>query len=188
MSRNRSRITICLLTIALATLACNFPFPTAEPDDTPTVFVPGDDTPGPGEPTSTPTTAPPPTPAPLLLVYTKSGNLWLSTDGGAPVMLTSGGVDSGPVISPDGSEVLFRRELPPSLAGLYRFELRVIGIDGTGERSILGPADLPGEMGTPLEQTTPVLLDQLPVQVEWLPTTHAIAFNTRIEQGYGDGH
>jgi hypothetical protein len=183
MSRSPSHIAIVLIVAILATLACNFSLPTAEPDDTPTVYVPGDDTPEPGEPTATPTTEPAPTP--LLLVYTKGGNLWISTDGGAPAQLTSGSADSGPQISPDGSEILFRRELPPSLAGMYRFELRVINSDGTAERSILGPADLPGEMGTAIESDTPVLLDQLPVQVEWLPHAHGIAFNTRIEAGYG---
>jgi hypothetical protein len=189
MHTNRSRLLLAAIAALLATLSCDFPFPTAEPGDTPTVYEPGDDTPGPGEQAPTPTEQPSPTPEPaLLLVYTKGGNLWVSEDGGAPVQLTSGGADSDPVISPDGGEVLFRRELPPSLAGLYRFELRVINVDGSGERSVLGPADLPGEMGIPMESESPVLLDQLPFQVEWLRHAHALAFNTRVEAGYGLQH
>ena len=189
MIRNHRTIAVSVTMLLLAILACDLPIPTSEPDDTPTLYVAGTDTPEPGADTATPDPSATPTPQPVLrLIYTKSGSLYVSENGGPPVMLTSGGNDYDPMLSPDGTEVLFKRELPLSLAGLYRFELRVIGVDGTAERVILSPADLPGEMGTPMDAPAPVLLDQQPHQVAWMPQSHGIAFTSRIEAGMGQNH
>jgi len=136
---------------------------------------------------SIPTEAPPaPSPADILrIVYTDGGNLWIVEGTTVPRQLTFGGADNNPQFSPDGSLILFERELPPNEAGLPRFELRVIATDGSREHLVVRPDGLPGVMGIPIESDTEMLLDRLPYQVEWFPNSRAIAFNTYTEYGYG---
>ena len=170
---------IALVALVVAALACNLPTPTPA---APTVYVLPEPTALPEE--VTPTLEPAPE-GDLLVVYTDEGSLWIVAGESAARRLTSGGADSDPLFSPDGRWILFRRQLPPSPADLPRFELRIIGADGSDERRVVGPEDLPGEMGMPIESDVEVLLDRLPLQVTWLPDSRAVAFNTRIEGGYG---
>jgi dipeptidyl aminopeptidase/acylaminoacyl peptidase len=194
MDAKRWVVVIALLGLVVAALACDLPAPLpAEP--TPTTYVPPEPTPSEGAPPRTPTEALSPTPeattlleGALRVAYVSDGNLWL-VEGEAPArQLTSGGADSAVLLSPDGRRILFRRELPPGPADLPRFELRVIDVDGSGERRLVGPEDLPGEMGIPMGSDAEVLLDWLPMQVDWLPDGRAIAFNTHVEFGYGLAH
>jgi dipeptidyl aminopeptidase/acylaminoacyl peptidase len=185
--RSRTRVFFAAAVLLVAALACGLPTPTPEPP-TPTVYVPPEPTTPPGE--ASPTSEPPPEPSPmpegeLLVAYTRDDGLWIVEGEAAPRRLTADGSDTDPRFSPDGQWVLFRRELPPGPAGLPRLELRVVGVDGSGERRLVGPEDLPGEMGTPMGSDSEVLLDRLPFQIEWLPDSGAVAFNTHVEYGYG---
>jgi dipeptidyl aminopeptidase/acylaminoacyl peptidase len=72
----------------------------------------------------------------LRVVYTSEGNLWIVEGEKPPRQLTFSSSDSDPLFSPDGRWILFQRELPPILLDLPRFELRVVGADGNGERRL----------------------------------------------------
>jgi hypothetical protein len=121
----------------------------------------------------------------LALVYSNAGDLWVSIGYNAPQQITSGHFDSYPLLSPDGSKVLFQRDAGLSPANLYRFELWVIGIDGSRERRLVSAEDLPGEMGYALDAEEETMLDRLPQQIAWLDDNRRIAFNTLLETGYG---
>ncbi len=146
-------------------------------------FCPGDCPGGCGTTCATPTPLSPQESPPV--VYTHSGNLWLVEGTLPPRPLTNGGGDSEPRFSPNGRWVLFRRELPPGPADLPRFELYVVGIDGSGERRLVGPEQLPGELGQPAGAEQQFELDRLPLQVAWLPDNSGVAFNTRVDYGVG---
>ncbi len=118
------------------------------------------------------------------MAYVRAGNLWVVRGDAAPLQLTTGGNDTAPHLTPDGQQILFRRSVPPGPAGLSRFELWVIEIDGSGARRLVAPTDLPGELGTPMGAEGEVLLDRLPFEVRWLPLGERVAFNTLIEGGY----
>jgi len=163
---------LALLVLATVLLACHMAAaPPAAPTATPTACPP--------TPSLVPPTATPPPTGPLV-VFTREGSLWLTDETAVARRLTEGGADSSPLFSPDGRWVLFHRELPPGPSGLGRFELRVVGVDGAGEQRVVGPDDLPTEIGTPMGSETPVPLDTLPLQVAWLPDSRHIAFNTFI--------
>ena len=191
MSVRRSKSALALFGLTVAALACSLPAP-APAGLTPTVYVPPEPSVPPQEASPAPelTQEPSPTSDPmpegvLRVVYTGGGGLWI-VDGEEPArQLTASQASGSPSFSPDGRWVLFRRELPPGEANLPRYELAVIGVDGGGERRVVDPDDLPGEMGAPIDSDTDVLLDRLPLQIAWLPDSHTIAFNTIIEGGYG---
>ena len=199
MLTRRHTILFAFLILLAVSLACNAPLPGPrddEPTVTPNQLEPTKETTAPVKPSATPEPStepepdadaePEPAPDPVLrIVYTNEGRLWI-IEGDAPERaLTSGPGDSVPILSPDGRWVVYRHEVPPGPSDLPRFELRVIGTDGTRELALLPVDELPGEMGSPIESEVLVLLDQLPFQVDWYPDSSAIAFNTRIEYGYG---
>lgn len=130
-----------------------------------------------------------PVDGPLLpmVAYTKDGEIWLAEDTGAPRLLTGGENDSSPQFSPDGRQLLFRREVPPVDEGLRRFELWVISVDGSGVRPLFSPDNLPGKWGRPMGSDEYIMLDRLPYQTVWLSGSRRIAFNTYLEFGYGFG-
>jgi Tol biopolymer transport system component len=74
------------------------------------------------------------------------------------------------------------------LLDLPRFELRVVGADGNGERRLVGSEDLPGVMGEPPASSEPVRFDRQPLQVAWLPDNRTVAFNTRPGITWGLAH
>jgi hypothetical protein len=121
----------------------------------------------------------------LVVVYEQEGQLMVAFGYNAPRPLTSGPDDGYPVISADGSQVLFRRSLASGLAELPRYELWVIGIDGLDERPLVTLDMLPGEMGFTIDSTDEVMLDRLPGRVAWIGDSSKIAFNTILETGYG---
>ena len=121
----------------------------------------------------------------LTVVYSETGDLWVAVGFNAPRQITSGHFDLYPILSPDGSKVLFQREVESGPAGLYRFELWVINTDGTGEKPLVLTADLPGQMGYAIDEEEETMLDRLPQQVAWLSDSRRIAFNTLLEAGYG---
>lgn len=121
----------------------------------------------------------------LAVVYSEMGNLKASIGYNAPVKITSGHFDVNPLLSPDGTKIIFQREARPSPAGQRRFELWLVNIDGTGERRLLAAEDLPGQLGYALDQEEEVMLDRLTQQIAWLSDNRSIAFNTLLESGYG---
>jgi len=122
----------------------------------------------------------------LLVVYSIDGSLTLSVGFNAPVPLTEGYGDFSPLISPDGSMVLFKRSAGLSPAGLDRFDLWVINIDGSEARQAVAATDLPGEMGEMMGESDPVLFDRLPYQIAWLPDGSGVVFNTMLAVDYGE--
>ena len=121
----------------------------------------------------------------LTVVYSETGDLWVTAGFNAPRQITSGHFDLYPNLSPDGSKILFQREVESGPAELRRFELWVINTDGTGERRLVSSADLPGQMGYAIDEEEEIILDRLPQQTAWLSDSRRIAFNTLLEAGYG---
>jgi hypothetical protein len=121
----------------------------------------------------------------LTVVYSETGDLWVAIGFNAPRQITSGHFDHYPMLSPDGTKVLFQREVKSGSSGLYRFELWVINTDGSDERRLVSAADLPGQMGHAMGAEEETMLDRLPQQVAWLEDSRRIAFNTMLEVGYG---
>ena len=121
----------------------------------------------------------------LTVVYSETGELWVAIGFNAPRQITSGHFDRYPILSPDGTKVLYQREVESGMAELYRYELWVINTDGSDERLLVSAADLPGQMGFAMGAEEETMLDRLPQQVDWLEDSSGIAFNTLLESGYG---
>jgi Tol biopolymer transport system component len=104
----------------------------------------------------------------LLVMYTDGeGNLraW-SSEGGIRQLTTQGNIQYI-VISPDGTQVAFVR------AQDYRdYSIWVMGVDGANERQLVTADDFRGML------VAEDALGAAPVQLEWVPGTHTLAFNT----------
>jgi Tol biopolymer transport system component len=104
----------------------------------------------------------------LLVVYTdgeENLRAW-SPEGGIRQLTTQGNIQYI-VISPDGTQVAFVR------AQDYRdYSIWVIGVDGANERQLVTPDDFSGMM------VAEDALGAAPVQLEWVPGTNMLAFNT----------
>jgi hypothetical protein len=122
----------------------------------------------------------------LLVAYSIDGSLILSVGFNAPVPLTEGFGDYSPLISPDGSMVLFKRSAGLSPAGLNRFDLWVVNIDGSEARRLVVANELPGQEGELAETGETVLFDRLPYQIAWLPDGSGVVFNTELAVDYGE--
>jgi dipeptidyl aminopeptidase/acylaminoacyl peptidase len=152
--RSQKFTVILLMGIVLVTmLACAVPLPTpVEVTDTPGVVLP------------------PPAISVLRVVYIKAGDVWVWSEGGSPLQLTSGGDATNPRLSADGQLVAFNR------GG----ELWVVNVDGSGARVVVDLAFLASYAMTPGDQ---VVVDD----IRWLSQTHLIVFNTlevAQESGY----
>lgn len=131
--------------------------------------------------------------SPFKIVYVEpgdptvnTGNLWIIEGNATPRQLTAGGLDSQPQISPDGQQIFFFRELPPTPGPveLSRQEVRVINSDGSGERVLIAPAALPGEESTVRGSDTPTFLERIPLRLAWSADGNYVFFNTRIQSPY----
>jgi dipeptidyl aminopeptidase/acylaminoacyl peptidase len=123
-------------------------------------------------PTDTATPRPTPIPAPetsvLRVAFVKEGNVWLWSEGEEARPLTSAGEVTSLEISDDGEVVAFTREI----------ELWAVNSDGSGERRLVTIGDIaamvaPGDPGVRI------------YRVEWVPGTHVVAFNTRLQLEVG---
>ncbi|MDF1501105.1 MAG: hypothetical protein P1P76_11615 [Anaerolineales bacterium] len=120
-------------------------------------------------PTPGPTTLPETTLESFLLVYTSDGNLWtLSPDGSSQQLTTTGDVVEM-LISDDRQVIVYvRQAFQPEV-----FELRAINTDGSGDRQLLSQETL--DALYPLNGA----LHYLTSQLEFIPGTHTLLFNTR---------
>jgi hypothetical protein len=142
--------------------------------------TPGDDNPTITEtvdiaPTETSTPAPTATPTPLpsqglRVAFIADNNVWLWREGGEAVAIASTGEPAGipdVKLSDDGEIVAFLRE----------GELWAVNSDGSEERRLVGADDLDGMARRSDYQDAGVAL----YQFDWIPGTHRLAFNTRIQ-------
>jgi Tol biopolymer transport system component len=106
----------------------------------------------------------------LLVVYTKSGNLWRWQDGEA-LQLTTTGDAYNPSLSPDGRTVAFLRP-----AGDFHTELWAIDLDGANERRLVSISDLDA-IGGGVRDPSAVAIN--PYHYAWVPATRSLAFNTQ---------
>lgn len=105
----------------------------------------------------------------FLLAYTSDGNLWtLSPDGSSEQLTTTGDVVEM-LISDDRQVIVYvRQAFQPEV-----FELRAINTDGSSDRQLLSQETL--DALYPLDGA----LHYLTAQVEFVPGTHTLLFNTR---------
>ena len=190
MTGKRLAMFLPLAALTGAVLACNLPPPTSA-GPAPTVAEPTEPTQAAPTASATPgeTREPVPSPSPTVdtvsrVVYTSEGSLWVLEGEKPPRQLTVGPGDRAPKLSPDGQWLLFRRAVEPAPTDIPRYELRVIAVDGSGQRVLVGPEDLPGDTvrtGTDAE----LPLDRLPTQTAWLPDSRTVAFSSQMQVGYG---
>ncbi len=123
------------------------------------------------QPSPTPETqaAPSITMQDFLLAYTDDGNLWTLTPGGSGQQLTSSGDVIEVLLSSDRQLIVYvRQSLQPDI-----FEVRAINADGRNDRQILSQDTLDNLY--PLDGA----LHYLTSQMEFIPGTYALLFNTR---------
>jgi hypothetical protein len=146
-------------TSVAATLAAGEAAPTPTPDAADQTLVPTE--------TAAPDT---PTPEPDLLrvAYVSGGDAWLWTEGGASVQLTSLGDVNRVALSDDGARAALGRQIDPT-----HQEIWVVSTDGSGLKALITVSDLE-EM-----QSHDDAVATLPAQLDWVPGTHTVAFNTR---------
>lgn len=151
----------------IANTSTSTQFPTNTPEPSPTTSA----TPTPTF-TASPTASPTPQPddTELVIAYTDGDAfLWTETDGITPLTQTGGVYDLQ--LSPDGQSLAYLHFIDPE-----RSELRVVSIDGSADRLLVG-----------LQSLDELVPHQEPVGIfsfEWLSQEDQIAFNTHII-GYG---
>ncbi|HNT54152.1 MAG TPA: hypothetical protein PKG95_05530 [Anaerolineaceae bacterium] len=181
------RLTMSLIVLLLATLACGLPaIPTPPPGDVIETNVAAtveslfsDATPTaadlaaatPVEPRATETPAPLDTPIPaaageLQVVFVQTGNLWLWRAGGGAVQLTSDGGAAQARLSPDGLKVAYSRWMTE-----FNKELWLINSDGTGNRMLLSAEDIAS-----LDTEKSLSL----YDFWWLPDSQRIGYETQF--------
>jgi hypothetical protein len=122
----------------------------------------------------------------LTVVYVKNSDLWVAIGFNAPRQITFGPRALHPMLSPDGTKVLFQRNCSCSTCFECN-ELWVINTDGTNERRLVSAADLSGQMGDAMEAEEETMQHRAPWlemqhrtpwEVAWLEDSRRIAFNT----------
>jgi hypothetical protein len=104
-----------------------------------------------------------------LLAYTNEGNLWTLSPDGSSQQLSSSGNVVGVLLSDDRSLIVYvRQSFQPDL-----FEVRAINTDGSNDQPILTQDTL--DALYPLNGA----LHYLTSQMEFIPGTHSLLFNTR---------
>ena len=174
------KLVIIFLVLLLGTWACSFSLPgsSLEPDEpaldevatavaltlaaTDGGIVPGLD----------PTPPPPPPPAVLRVVFIDDSDLWLWTEGSAAVELYDDAtLDVRDVrISEDGLVVVFTLQDSFNFIGLW-----AINTDGSNIRQLIDLATINAM------STEPAAVGVSPYRWDFVPGTHTIAFNTRLQ-------
>lgn len=109
----------------------------------------------------------------LLLAYLSSGDIWAWDEAAGARQLTRFGDVSTLTISGDGQRIAFQRQISDN-----EVELWVVDAAGGNPRVL---EDVPA-----LKDMDPGALGVAPNQVEWIPGTHVLAYNTRqLLQGPG---
>ncbi len=121
----------------------------------------------------------------LLLVYSQQDMLLSSVGYNPPCILTSGYGDYDPLISPDGNKVIFKRPAGGGETDLELFDLWVLELDNSEAYPLVTTADLPGAPDQWANNSNSELLQRLPLQIDWLPDSSAVLFNTELKVGYG---
>ena len=168
---------IIFLVLLLGTWACSLPFPSAssEPDEPDldevatavalTLAAIEGDGPPPEDP-------PTPPPAVMRIAYLDDNDLWLWTEGGTTVELYDDATfDVSDVrLSDDGQVVVFTLRDSFDFIGLW-----AINTDGTNVRELVDAATIYAM------STEPAVAGVNPYQWDFVPGTHTIAFNTRLQ-------
>ena len=104
----------------------------------------------------------------LRVAFVKEDNVWLWSEGAEARALTSAGEVTALEISDDGEVVAFTREI----------ELWAVNSDGSDERRLIDIEDIAAmvERGDPGVRV---------YRFEWVPGTHVVAFNTRLQLEVG---
>ena len=105
----------------------------------------------------------------LQIAYTDSGNVWWIDGPSPPVQLSSSGYAGEVLISDDGSLAAFVRNNWEEDV----YEIRVVSTDGGPERVSLDQNDTDGLY--PLDGAKHIL----PSQIEFIPGSHSLMFNTQ---------
>ena len=125
----------------------------------------------PAEPTkSAPANTPVPQPRALHVAYAKETNVWLWVEGEDAMQLTRRGGVEQIKLSDDGAVVAFTR------GG----ELWMVRADGTDERPLVSIDDLEA-----IQLAMSVKNEVLLHSFAWVPATHTLAFNTRVDVEIG---
>jgi len=155
--------------VTIEVIATAGPTSTQGPGRTPAP-APPDHAPWTTEPAFTPVPSSDyPVPSGLLVAFVRDDQLWLwSADSKGARTLASTSRTNGEVkISDDGTIVAF----------LKGNDLWAVGSDGMEERQLLRPDDL--------DVIEPVGPGQSVNRLEWVPGTHTLAFNTRLNLAFG---
>jgi Tol biopolymer transport system component len=105
----------------------------------------------------------------LRAAYILDGNIWFWQEGGTGTQLTTTGDAVDIILSDDGALIAFVRELDN-----YHQEIWVINWDGSDLRALVTSPDFEA-MNTGQDTISAVPLD-----LDWVPATHTLAFNTRL--------
>lgn len=115
------------------------------------------------------------------LAYADDHGLWAVSGDEGPRLIASGRNIAGPLISPDGSMVLYHTNAEE----LGISDLWIVGWDGSGQRPLLDIAALRSALPVPRDaaEGTQLLISE----VGWTPDNATIAFNTRYGRRSSDG-
>jgi len=151
------------------------PASVTEPTDVPPATPTPQETPEPPTETPEPTFTPTPEPIDLLqIVYIDAdGNPTLWNEATGSIQLASMGDSANVRISDDGNLIAFVHDLSFS-----EQELWAVNADGSNLQMLMGAEDF--------QALDPAALGVKPYQVDWIPGTHVIAFNT-VQQVDGPG-
>ncbi len=132
----------------------------------------------PATPIPTDTATPTSSTANLQVAYIKDRNVWIWSESGGRRALTDSGDVLDVTISDDGKIIAYVREAVP----LEQEQIWVIGVDGSDPRLLVSEEDL--RAANP-EAISDVIRGLGPYELDWLPGTHILYYNTRALMEYG---
>lgn len=170
-------LTVGLASLTLVALACALLYGPGQPEVVEPSLEPPEVSPTPAEQSEA--IAPKETPAAELpgvrVVYNRfdedaaGDTVWVWTEGETPVQVSSQAGVTKVALSDDGQVIAYVRAEEPGFRG---FELWTVNADGSNEQLLVST----GEFRALL--TEPQGVDVGPLQIQWLPGTHTLAYNT----------